>query len=293
MSSEKHPVILTTFTDPMMGLSYECEPIFRKLETHFPEAITFRYVMSLLVRDVYELVDPQDLPLGRETAVQRYNRRLSKIYESEESISGMPICMNDFRLFSTENTSSLPLNLAYQAARLSAPELADLFLYNLRYATIVECRPTTRTEELLAVAEKTGLPIPTFLKFYQDGSAQAALEQDLAMGRTLGIRTLPAYLVQYRDNTVLIRSLIGYNAFVSVIDQLTGGEIESQDVAPSPSALRRLLVAHPLISPIEVREALDLHSTEEVRELLQPLLDAGEAEIRTVEHGWFIRRVSQ
>ena len=42
-----------TFTDPMMGLSYECEPIFRKLETHFPGRIEFIYVMSGLVRNVY------------------------------------------------------------------------------------------------------------------------------------------------------------------------------------------------------------------------------------------------
>ncbi|MBR6889302.1 MAG: hypothetical protein IKN16_12805 [Selenomonadaceae bacterium] len=48
-------ITLVTFTDPMMGLSYECEPIFRKLETHFDGKIEFHYVMSLLVRDVYEL----------------------------------------------------------------------------------------------------------------------------------------------------------------------------------------------------------------------------------------------
>ena len=38
----KEKVILTTFTDPMMGLSYECEPIFRKLETHFARATAFK-----------------------------------------------------------------------------------------------------------------------------------------------------------------------------------------------------------------------------------------------------------
>lgn len=38
----KEKGILTTFTAPMMGLSYECEPIFRKLETHFAGQIAFR-----------------------------------------------------------------------------------------------------------------------------------------------------------------------------------------------------------------------------------------------------------
>lgn len=56
-------VTITTFTDPMMGLSYECEPIFRKLETHFENHIEFKYVMSGLVRDVYHFVDKRDLLL--------------------------------------------------------------------------------------------------------------------------------------------------------------------------------------------------------------------------------------
>ena len=43
-------ISLVTFTDPMMGLSYEYEPIFRKLETYFAGKIDFHYVMSLLVR---------------------------------------------------------------------------------------------------------------------------------------------------------------------------------------------------------------------------------------------------
>ena len=64
MENKAEKIKLLTFTDPMMGLSYECEPIFRKLETHFPGEIEFRYVMSGLVRNVYDFVDPVDLPNG-------------------------------------------------------------------------------------------------------------------------------------------------------------------------------------------------------------------------------------
>ena len=30
-------IVIVTFTDPMMGLSYECKSIFRKLETNFAD----------------------------------------------------------------------------------------------------------------------------------------------------------------------------------------------------------------------------------------------------------------
>ncbi|MBR1672357.1 MAG: hypothetical protein IJ702_05475, partial [Fretibacterium sp.] len=91
MDDREGRVLITTFTDPMMGLSWEYEPVFRKLETHFPGTIEFRYMMAVLVPDVYRLVDPRDLPLGKETALRNYNARLADIYRSEETISGMPI----------------------------------------------------------------------------------------------------------------------------------------------------------------------------------------------------------
>lgn len=107
---------ISNFTDPMMGLSYESEPFIRKLETHFEGRVEFRYVMAGLVRNVYDFVDPGDLTVGREFALERYNARLAKIYEGEEDTSGMPINMSDLQLFSTDYTSSIPLNLAYKAA---------------------------------------------------------------------------------------------------------------------------------------------------------------------------------
>ena len=71
-----------------------------------------------------------------------YCKRLAKIYEDEEQLSGMPICMSGFCLFDEEHTTSMPLDLAYKAVQLTAPDKAERFLYLLRYATIVNTRPT-------------------------------------------------------------------------------------------------------------------------------------------------------
>ena len=53
----------------MMGLSWEYEPTFRKLETHFQ--IEFRYIMSVLVPDVYRLVNPEYLKISKEFALKK------------------------------------------------------------------------------------------------------------------------------------------------------------------------------------------------------------------------------
>ena len=286
-------ITLTTFTDPMMGLSYECEPVMRKLETHFAGQIEFHYAMGLLVRNVHDFMMPEDYADTEAESISRYNARLARIYESEESISGMPIHMDGFCLFSEEQPSSLPLNLAYKAAQLAAPELADRFLYNLRYATIVDTRPTTRLDEILKVVRQTGIDEKRFLQHYRDSSAEAALDGDLTRMHALGIHTLPAYLLAYEGRQMLIRHLIGYDAFCDAIRRLSDGSIRPQPVEQSLPDVRQLLEQHPLISPIELREALDFRTIDEVRAFLQPLIDQGEIAIRDVPHGYFIVNIQK
>ena len=218
-------ITLVTFTDPMMGLSYECEPIFRKLETHFAGKIDFRYVMSGLVRDVYELVNPADLKISKELAIKNYNEKLAEIYRMEENLGGLPINMDGFSLFSVNETSSDPLNIAYKAAQISNPDKADLFLYNLRFATIVECLPTTKLQEILKVAIKSELNIKKFLAAYNDGSAERAFKSDLAIRDRLNIHSLPSYLVQYKDKGALIQNLVDYNGFVKIFSDFAGDNL--------------------------------------------------------------------
>ena len=53
-------LMITTFTDSMMGLTYECEPINDKPKARWPQ-IKFRWVMSVLVRDVSDFMLPNNL----------------------------------------------------------------------------------------------------------------------------------------------------------------------------------------------------------------------------------------
>jgi len=284
-------ISLVTFTDPMMGLSYECEPIFRKLETHFADRIEFHYVMCVLVRDVYEFVTPDEMTLGNEAAIKSYNARLAEIYKSEENLGGLPINMTDFKLFSVTETSSKPLNVAYKAAQISDADKAENFLYNLRYATIVDCRPTTKLDEILKVAVKTGLNVKKFLAAYNDGRAEKNLQADLQTCLKLNIQALPNYLIRYKSRGALARDLIGYETFVRFIDELSDGEIKPVPPEKNLETLRRLLNRHPLISAIELREAFDFDNTEQVEKFITPLVDSGEIKIVDAGRGWFAEKI--
>ncbi|WP_287770709.1 DsbA family protein [Megasphaera sp.] len=213
-------IILTTFTDPMMGLSYEQEPVYEKLAAHFGDRLVFHYVMSGLVRDVSDFMLPEERALPAEEGIRLYNRRLARIYKGEETIGGLPINMDGFHLFDGDHRSSYPLCIAYKAAELCCPEKAFPFLLKLRRATIVETRQTTRTDELISVAGETGLDKAQFRRAFEDGRAAAAFQKDLELTRSLGIRQLPTVLIQYGEKAVLVNGMASYEAFVNTIDKL-------------------------------------------------------------------------
>lgn len=253
----------------MMGLSWECEPIFRKLETHFRNKIEFRYVMAGLVRYVSEFMTFDEIILEPEDGIKKYNQRLAKIYLSEEFISGMPICMENFNLFDNFHRSSYPLDIAYKAVELAEPEKAENFLYNLRYATIIENRKITLDDELIKIAEKTGICIEKFLKFYSDGSAEAAFIKDKNFSRELQIYSLPAYLVQYEDKAVSIKNLINYETFSKIIRDLSENKIKPEKIENYFETLEFLFARHQIISSVELREALDIDNNEKIISLLK------------------------
>ncbi|MFR7417771.1 DsbA family protein [uncultured Megasphaera sp.] len=209
-------IILTTFTDPMMGLSYEQEPVYEKLVAHFGDRLIFHYVMSGLVRDVSDFMVPEERALPAEEGIRLYNRRLAQIYKEEEAIGGLPINMDGFHLFDADHRSSYPLCMAYKAAELCCPEKAFAFLLKLRRATIVETRQTTKTDELISVAAEAGLDQEQFRIFFEDGRTSAAFQKDLALTQSLGIRQLPTVLIEGRDKRLLVSGMASYDAFVNL-----------------------------------------------------------------------------
>ena len=207
-------VTLTTFTDPMMGLSYEQEPVYNKLAEVFGENLEFRYVMAGLVRDVSDFMTQEERSLPAEEGIRRYNRRLAQIYKSEESIGNLPMNMEGFHLFDVEHRSSYPLCIAYKAAQLTDAAKVDDYLLRVRHATVLECRQTTKRDVLAEIAEEAGIDRGHFLEQFDGGSAERAFREDLRLTRSLGIRGLPACMIQGK---VMVNGLSGYQVLRDLI----------------------------------------------------------------------------
>ena len=217
-------IILTTFTDPMMGLSYEQEPVYEKLAAHYGDQLEFRYVMAGLVRDVSDFMLPSELALPPEDGIRIYNKRLTQIYLDEESIGGLPMNMDGFHLFDENHRSSYPLCTAYKAAQLTDSEKAYDYLKRLRRATILESRQTTLKEEQISAAREVGIDEADFLRHLDNRSAQEAFHEDLQFTRSLGIHALPACLIQCENRAIITRGMMDYDAFIAVLEKILSDE---------------------------------------------------------------------
>ena len=212
---------LTVFTDPMMGLSYESQPILDALKEKYGNQLRIEYRMSVLVRDVSDFMTPQERAFPPEEGIPQYNKRLAGIYKREEPIGNLPMNMENFHLFDPQHRSSYALCLAYYAAKLAEPEKTEQFLINLRAATVLQGRQTTHREVILEVAKETGIDEAAFSSRFQDGSAEAALEADRRFAQRLGIYALPAYLLTYRNRQYLLPFLTELSAFNQAIFAIT------------------------------------------------------------------------
>ncbi|WP_295730481.1 hypothetical protein [uncultured Limosilactobacillus sp.] len=85
---------ITIVADPMMGMLWETWPTMRKLETHYGGQLEFKLMMGQLVKNVYDLVDPNvEKMYGQRVALNQYWTRLMQVYLQEERLAGMPIYM--------------------------------------------------------------------------------------------------------------------------------------------------------------------------------------------------------
>lgn len=272
-----------------MGLSYESEPFLRWVETHYPGQVRLSSVMGLLVRDVADFFDDEEKKLEPKAAITRYNTRLAEIYRSEESISGLPINMDGFSLFSPHHRSSLPLNEAVKAVELVSPERAEEFLYRLRLATVALARPTTQDKEILAVVRATDVSTVAFTEAIASGAALAALARDLAFVNQLEVHQLPAYLITVNGRSQLARGVLGPQDFVRVICALSRGQLRPQD--PDPKALLPLITRRRLISLTEIRYAFDLPDLQAAREMVASVASDGLVQSVQVPRGELVELV--
>ncbi|MGI1659348.1 MAG: DsbA family protein [Desulfitobacterium sp.] len=256
---DKDIVEIVQFTDPVCTWCWGSEPLLRKLETRFGDQLKVKFIMGGLVKDIRDFYDGFN-DIGGDA--EHSNRQIAKHWLEASARHGMPVQSEGFNLFSNENPSSYPQNIAYKAAQMESDELADKFLRRIREATETEARQTNRLEVLIELATEVGLDVAKFIERYTDGSAEKAFMEDLQLVVRYGVRGFPTFLVKYGEKEVLMRGYQNYEAIKSVIKAVSADKVKEYSSEKSIVNVMTFIQKYGKVAPVEIQEAFAYTSVE-------------------------------
>ena len=275
---------ILAFTDPVCTWCWGSEPVLRKLEIAYGANLKIRPVMGGLVRDVRTFYDHAN-DIGGDP--EQTNASVARHWLEASERHGMPVRVDGFRLFGSRCVSTWPQNIAYKAVELAEPKLASRYLRRLREASAAEARETGLKEVLIELASEVGADLAAFLRHLEDGSAEKAFHDDLALNQQYGVRAFPGFLLRYGQRELMLRGYQRFESFRAVIDALCDRALPFQHPAKTRDAMIGFIRQAGSVAPIEIETVFDL-SAEESRQIISTLKSDGLVNIVPAGNGCFL-----
>ncbi|MFN9320401.1 MAG: DsbA family protein [Chitinophagales bacterium] len=214
VKANKKPLKITYYTDPICSSCWGIEPQLRKLKLEYGNNIEVDYRMGgLLPNWSYNSGG-----ISKPSDVAHHWDEVSVYYD-------MPIDGNVW--LEDPLNSSYPPSIAFKAAQIQDNEKAILFLREIREMVFLQKKNITKWEYLEVAGKKVGLDI---VKVNADdvGKAKELFEEDLKLGRELGVRGFPT--IFFTDTTGQKEMVYGskpYNTFESALLKLSPTAIKT------------------------------------------------------------------
>lgn len=205
LPSPSKPIKIVYFTDPICSSCWGIEPQLRKLKLEYGDYFEIDCHMGGLLPSwsVYGsggINKPSDVASHWEEAGDYYE---------------MPIDGGVW--FEDPFDSSYPPSIAVKAAELQGKEKGVSFMRKLREMLFLEKKNITKWEHLQQAARELGLDTFQFKADYE-GKANELFQEDLNLGRQLGVRGFPTLFFMDTDNNqALVYGFKPYEAYEETI----------------------------------------------------------------------------
>lgn len=177
LQSVQKPVQVIYYTDPICSSCWGIEPQLRKLKLEYGNAFEIEYRMGGLLPDW----SYNSGGISKPSDVAHHWDEVSAYYD-------MPID-GDVWLEDPLN-SSYPPSIAFKAAQMQDNDKAILFLREIREMVFLQRKNITKWEYLGEAAKIVGLNVEQ-MKTDMEGKAQELFQEDLQLGKDLGVRGFP------------------------------------------------------------------------------------------------------
>lgn len=248
LSSPTKPIKIVYFTDPICSSCWGIEPQLRKLKLEYGDYFEIDYHMGGLLPswDVYRsggINKPSDVASHWEEAGDYYE---------------MPIDGGVW--FEDPFDSSYPPSIAVKAAEIQGKDKGVALMRKLREMLFLEKKNITKWEHLQQSAREVGLDTFKFKADYE-GKANELFQDDLNLGRQLGVRGFPTlFFTDEENNQSLVYGFKPYEAYEEAIKKFV------------PDAQRKPYDR----SPLGVFSSFDTLMTKEFAVLTETDLDTAE-----------------
>jgi putative protein-disulfide isomerase len=175
--SNQKPVKVIYYTDPICSSCWGIEPQLRKLKLEYGNSIEFEYRMGGLLPDW----SYNSGGISKPSDVAHHWDEVSAYYD-------MPID-GDIWLEDPLH-SSYPPSIAFKAAQLQSEEKAIAFLREIREMIFLQKKNIAKWEHIETAAKAVGLNVEQ-LKTDYEGKAKELFNEDLKLGKELGVRGFP------------------------------------------------------------------------------------------------------
>lgn len=180
MRSTNKSITAVYYTDPICSSCWGIEPQLRKLKLEYGNEIEMQYRMGGLLPDwSYNsggIAKPEDVAVHWDEVSVHYDMPIDGDVWLEDPLD-----------------SSYPPSIAFKAAQMEDNKKAILFLREIREMVFLQKKNIAKWEHLEVAAEKIGLDVAQFKNNFEN-EAKALFEEDLQLGKKLGVRGFPSMM---------------------------------------------------------------------------------------------------
>ncbi|MGB8462104.1 MAG: ClpXP adapter SpxH family protein [Priestia megaterium] len=270
--SNKKPLEIYVFVDPLCPECWALEPILKKLQIEYGQLLSLKHVLG---------GNLQQLNIG---AQQKFEH-IAKSWEKTGSRSGMS-CDGNLWL---ENPIDTPYaaSIAIKAAGLQGKKQGIRFLRRLQEVVFLEKQNVTEESVLIQCAKHVGLDVDEFVKDLHSDYAAKAFQCDLKITSEMDVDEIPTLVFfneKVEEEGIKISGYYSYETYVHIIKEML--EIDPDQACLPP--LRSFLSYFQFVASKEVAVVYGL-SLEEAEKELKKLQLQQVVERVPVKYGTFWR----
>ncbi|MGG2090074.1 ClpXP adapter SpxH family protein [Priestia aryabhattai] len=270
--SNKKPLEIYVFVDPLCPECWALEPILKKLQIEYGQLLSLKHVLG---------GNLHQLNIG---AQQRFEH-IAKSWEKTGSRSGMS-CDGNLWL---ENPIDTPYaaSIAIKAAGLQGKKQGIRFLRRLQEVVFLEKQNVTEESVLIQCAKHVGLDVNEFVKDLHSDYAAKAFQCDLKITSEMDVDEIPTLVFfneKVEEEGIKISGYYSYETYVHIIKEML-------EIDPDPACLpplRSFLSYFQFVASKEVAVVYGL-SLEEAEKELKKLQLQQVVERVPVKYGTFWR----